>query len=457
MVKQCDPTDNQIKITGLTVTYFPGQSNEVKSLKNVDLSIKEGEFVIFFGPSGCGKSTLLYSLAGLEKFSGNISVIGKKINEMSVKEKEKYHRNTIGMVFQAYHLIPTLTVLQNVSLPLIAAGVSSGERKKRAMELLERFGVKSQALKLPNMLSGGQQQRVAICRSVINNPQILLADEPLGNLDSKSADEVIRLFKDININSKKTVIFVTHDPTYLSIANKIIYMKDGEVVRVQENEDTNLVVKGAATQGTAMQGSSANVPRELEILIKSFPSLAGKFGGLLTPFKAKEIISSILTEMASDDIVELEKKVENLLVSRNNVDNSLFEYLDKNREFGGLGLDRRRAVNLASKINSLIAEIKIIIENEKWKNSGENCAVEPSVKLRDHFIDYFSLKIPEADKEKTLAAMDKIIRQRLKNEIIRDEVEKFFDLPLKDGGAGLDRREARRLAYRMELLMLGKY
>ena len=444
---------SQIKISGLTVTYFPGQSNEVKSLKNINLSIQEGEFVIFFGPSGCGKSTLLYSLAGLEKFNGDIVVEGKKVNGMSAKENEKYHRSTIGMVFQAYHLIPTLSVLHNVCLPLVAAGVDPRERKKRAMDLLDRFGVKNQAFKLPNTLSGGQQQRVAICRSVINNPQILLADEPLGNLDSHSADEVIRLFRDININSHKTVILVTHDPTYLSIANKIVYLKDGEVVRVQINKEAGLVFK----EGGEGQGAPANIPRELEILIKSFPSLAGKIGSPLIPFKAKELVSSALTEMAADDIADLEKKVEGLLINQNSVDNSFFEFLDKNREFGGLGLDRRRAINLAGKINSLISEIKLMADTEKRHDSNPNYLAELAIKLRDYFLDSLAIRLPAAEKEKICARIDDIIRQRLENKIGRNEADKFFDLPLKDGGAGLDRRAARRIAYRLELLMLGKY
>ena len=135
---------------------------------------------------------------------------------MSSREKELHFRNTIGMVFQAFYLIPTLSIIQNVALPMMAAGVKPLERQKTAMDLLTRFGVGAQANKLPRELSGGQQQRVAICRAVVNNPHIILADEPLGNLDSHSANEVVQLLKDLNTNFKKTVILVTHDPTYLN-------------------------------------------------------------------------------------------------------------------------------------------------------------------------------------------------------------------------------------------------
>lgn len=203
MTETATKTKAQIVVSSLSVTYMKGKENEVRSLDNINLTIYEGEFIIFFGPSGCGKSTLLYSIANLEKFQGSVVVEEKEINKLVKKEKVSYSRDTIGMVFQAYHLIPTLSVIQNVSLPLISSGVAAPERNARSTELLQRFGVATQANKLPNELSGGQQQRVAICRAVVNNPKIILADEPLGNLDSKSADEVIKLFKDINIRLKK--------------------------------------------------------------------------------------------------------------------------------------------------------------------------------------------------------------------------------------------------------------
>lgn len=225
----------QIIAKHLSVTYFPGQSNEIKSLSDLSFVIEEGEFIIFFGPSGCGKSTLLYSIAGLERWHGELRVEGVDLQTMNAKEKEIYHREHIGMIFQSFYLIPTISVLQNVALPLVLAGVPRKEREKRAMSLLERFGVKSQANKLPSALSGGQQQRVAICRAVINNPKIILADEPLGNLDSKSAAEVVGLFKELNGNFGKTVILVTNDPTYLDLANRVFFIKDGILVNIKIN------------------------------------------------------------------------------------------------------------------------------------------------------------------------------------------------------------------------------
>lgn len=225
-----------ISVKKLCVTYFPGKSNEVRALKNIELDIYPGEFIIFFGPSGCGKSTLLYSLSGLERnITGSILVKGEDLPTMKPKQREEFHQRTIGMVFQAYYLIASLSVLENVTLPQVALSEPIHVREPKALALLDKFGVKAQAKKLPMELSGGQQQRVAICRSVMNDPDIIFADEPVGNLDSKSTDEVMKLLRELNERDHKTVILVTHDPSHLHHANRVFFIRDGEVVRVQEN------------------------------------------------------------------------------------------------------------------------------------------------------------------------------------------------------------------------------
>src|SRR6056297_2087061 len=201
-----------IKIKDLNVTYFRGRPNEIKALDDISLDIYSGEFVIFFGPSGCGKSTLLYAVSGLEtNITGNIFIDDKNIAQMKNREIEHFHQKKIGMIFQAYYLIHSLDVLKNVVLPQMALNVGKKKREKKALQLLEHFGVKEQRAKLPNELSGGQLQRVAICRALVNEPDVLLADEPVGNLDSKSAEEVMNLLKDLYDNQGKTVILVTHN------------------------------------------------------------------------------------------------------------------------------------------------------------------------------------------------------------------------------------------------------
>lgn len=220
-----------IKTENVNVIYDRGKPSETKALSDINTTIYKEDFVIFFGPSGCGKSTMLYTVSGIEKpTSGKIFVLGKNITEFSPMESAKFHRAQIGMVFQAYNLIPTLTVIDNVALPQVFRGVSRERRLLRARILLQRFDILPQADRLPSELSGGQQQRVGIARALINEQPIIFADEPVGNLDSKSAKIVLDILYDLNVKDKKTVILVTHDPSLLKYATHIIYMKDGFIV-----------------------------------------------------------------------------------------------------------------------------------------------------------------------------------------------------------------------------------
>lgn len=220
-----------IKTENLTVVYDQGRPNETRALNDANVTIYKEDFVIIFGPSGCGKSTMLYAVSGIEKpTSGSVLVFGEDITKYTATQAAKFHRSQIGMVFQAYNLIPSLSVIDNVALPQIFMGLSREKRRLRAKVLLQRFGILPQAEKLPSELSGGQQQRVGIARSLINEQPIVFADEPVGNLDSKSAQTVLDILYDLNVKDKKTIILVTHDPMLLRYATHIIYMKDGIVV-----------------------------------------------------------------------------------------------------------------------------------------------------------------------------------------------------------------------------------
>lgn len=201
-------------------------------LKNVSLTIRQGEFVIIFGPSGSGKSTLLNVMAGLERPSaGRVKVKSHDLGKYDEEQLAKYHRRKMGMVFQSFNLIKSLSVWENVALPQTAEGIPIRRRRRRAHHLLKMLGVEEYMDRHPNELSGGEQQRVAIARALVNNPLLLLVDEPTGNLDSKMADEVMRIFYDLHYHSKHTIVLVTHNPEYLQYASRIIHIQDGEVKR----------------------------------------------------------------------------------------------------------------------------------------------------------------------------------------------------------------------------------
>ena len=193
------------------------------------------EYVILYGPSGCGKSTLLNSITGLLRpTTGKVEIEGKDLNSFSEKEKLEFHRRKVGMVFQSLYLVPTLTIIDNVSLPRAFSGDDTPGRKKDGMNFLKRFGIEEQAEKLPGDLSGGQRQRVAIARSLMNSPQIIVADEPVGNLDSKASFNVLSILKELNEVDKKLIILVTHDPAHLAYGDRVIHMQDGKITKIVE-------------------------------------------------------------------------------------------------------------------------------------------------------------------------------------------------------------------------------
>ena len=203
--------------------YGSGE-NKVIALRDINLSVEEGEFLIIMGPSGSGKSTLLHIIGCLDTpTKGKVYIEGKEVSKMDlVKVRRKY----IGFVFQQFNLIPNLNVYENVELPLIFSGVPKEKREKKVIEILERLGLSNRIYHYPNQLSGGQKQRVAIARALINNPKYILADEPTGNLDSKTGKEVMELFKELN-EEGRTIILVTHDPNVAKYGSRIVYIKDG--------------------------------------------------------------------------------------------------------------------------------------------------------------------------------------------------------------------------------------
>jgi putative ABC transport system ATP-binding protein len=201
-------------------------------LKNVDLEIFPGEFIIIFGPSGSGKSTLLNLMAGLEfPTTGTIKVRRHNLAQLDNEALAKYHRMKMGMVFQSFNLIKSLNVWENVALPQTAQGIGYNLRKKHAMRLLKLLNIESYADRHANEISGGEQQRVAIARALINNPYFLLVDEPTGNLDTESANEVMHLLHDINRHADHTVVLVTHNPDYLPYATRVIHITDGQITK----------------------------------------------------------------------------------------------------------------------------------------------------------------------------------------------------------------------------------
>lgn len=204
------------------------------ALRGVSLDIEPGEFMAIVGPSGSGKSTLMHIIGLLDTPTrGNVFVKGRDVSTLSDDERAILRRKTIGFVFQQYNLSPSLNALENVELPMIFAGVPKKERRKRAKELLELVGLGHRLYHYPNQLSGGQQQRVAIARALANDPEVILGDEPTGNLDTKTGEKILKIFKDLK-RMGKTIVIVTHDQDIAEEAEKIVKIRDGKIEGVIE-------------------------------------------------------------------------------------------------------------------------------------------------------------------------------------------------------------------------------
>lgn len=421
-----------IKIENLSVAYNLGKTNEHWALQDINLEIYPEEYIIFFGPSGCGKSTLLYAIAGLEfPTKGDVIVGGKNLKHLTENKLIDFHRSIIGMVFQAYYLIPTLNVRDNILLPQIFAGTPLEKRKKDAKLLMEKFGIAELWNRKPSLLSGGQQQRVAIARALINDPLIVLADELVGNLDSKNAEIVLNLLENLNGKDAKTIIHVTHDPSNLNRANRVFYLKDGKIVREIQNQNRKM---------------PAGVPKkeitELEKLAQLYPWLPE------SSLQAKLILNHLLLPYGVEDQRKIEAVIESYLLKKIG-DRELSQILDQPAEKGGVNLYSQRAKNLSGKIVPLAREIEMMTEAEE-KYPQLTPLEDKTAELRGYLIDGYSGQLSFNQ----IKRLEEFLAHRIIGKINKNELEKFFDLPFSKGGVGLNRRTAKRFAEKIELILM---
>ena len=447
------------------VTYLPGKSNEVKALIGASIEIFPGELVIFLGPSGCGKSTLLYSIAGLDRnATGSIKVFGKEIVNANDRNLEHHHQKTIGMIFQAFYLINSLTIIQNVMLPQIAINQTLKSRKKKAMELMTYFGVGDQADKLPTELSGGQQQRVAICRSLVNDPDIILADEPVGNLDSKSAQDTLSLIQKLNIMEKKTIILVTHDPSHLAIANRVFYMKDGKVTDMKVNAHPKVIdpsslppakrrelhLKEAGEKEEEKRKEEEKGKSDLELLAKAYTK-QGPISGLLLEYKAKQVVIESLTGLSTEELERIEDNVKLLIVNGVEDHDSLLSLLDSDENVGGIGMDKKSSIKLVNKIKDVVKEMRFIAY-PKQNNITEIDKL--TNQIRYYLLDNNNIKITNSE---AVDVINRVIKERIYGYTDMKGVRAVLSSNTDNGGVALNKKDARKFAKLLELIMLGRY
>ena len=217
-----------IEIKGITKTYYTG-GEPLTALNKINLRIEKGEFTSIMGPSGSGKSTMMNILGLLDRFdAGTYFLNGQDVSNLSDNESALVRNKEIGFIFQSFNLMPRMTILENVELPMVYANVPKKERRERALKALDRVGLSDRVKHRPNEISGGQKQRVAIARAIVNQPSVLMADEPTGNLDSKTTLEIMRIFQEINAEGT-TVVMVTHEPEVAEYTKRMVLFRDGEI------------------------------------------------------------------------------------------------------------------------------------------------------------------------------------------------------------------------------------
>lgn len=430
-----------IKIENLTVIYDKNLPSETKALENVSLKIYPHEFVIIFGPSGCGKSTLLYVMAGIERRIDNKSEVwikGKNLVKMSKEELVYFHRKSMGMVFQAFNLISNLNVLQNVALPQVFSGADIGIRTKKAKAMLTRLNISQYAERFPQQLSGGQQQRVGIARALVNDTNIILADEPTGNLDSENAINVLNLLQNLSNNEKKTVVMVTHEANYIKYGTRIVYMKDGKILK-EEGINSKIAEKTEEEIKKEIEQKTDDKKKTEIKLLAAEPRKTASLKPLLEP--GWELGYYFGINFTNEENRKF-KKLTNDFFEEKITENDFLMNLDTPFNDGGMGFYK----NTALKIMLEIKEIKKLFRALKEKPEKKETVSSLILWL---FKDYNGPHLSILASER----IEKFVLKRIKNEINKNDFQKNLDMPFENGGAGLNAQTARNLTKKIEIIL----
>jgi len=425
-----------IKVRDLKVIYNEGKSNEYNALRGESLDIFPAEYIILFGPSGCGKSTLLYSILGILAPSyGELLVKGDNVYKYTAQEMVHFQQSTIGIIYQSFNLISSLSVIDNVALPMTFANIPPAERERRAMALLKRFGVEKQAHKRGTDLSGGQMQRIAVARSLVGDPEILLGDEPVGNLDAKSSDEVMGTLMDVNKKDKKVIILVTHDAKFLPFAHRIYFMKDGGVEREVVNPERKQVK--SVKPGTT-------ILTEIEKLARVYPYVT------VDDLKVKSIINYLTQDLTFEQLERLEKYVVMMIEGR--IEEQEFTHaLTATYADGGVELPPPTALVMARKVGHILDNAREIRRyrkrlQEKFASPKQN---DRLVHLRQEVLDEFPGEVNGAQ----IAWLDENISNRTGGFITMEDFRERLSVPLDHHGGGFSVKDARIISRYLEKLV----
>jgi putative ABC transport system ATP-binding protein len=421
-----DTTKPIIKLENVSLAHNLGKQNEVWSLRDISVDIYPEEHIIFFGPSGCGKSSLLNTVAGLERpTKGSVVINDIDLTKLNRKSMVSFHQSTIGMVFQAYFLIPHLTAHDNIMLPQLFAKKSRKHRLQQTQRLMERFGISEFQHRRPAMLSGGQQQRVAIARALANDPQILLADEPAGNLDSDNTYIVLNLLNEFRDQDKKTIIHVTHNPNQLHYANRVFYMKDGKIQKIVVNPKPGVQKRKEIT--------------EFELLEQSYPYLKE------SEIAARILLNRIIAPFGIDTKHRIEEAIGRYLEKEID-ERELLYTLDQKP----IDLYKQTAQDLTKNIIMYAEQIHAAHTNEK--DTSPQALEAKAVQIRTFLLENYSgvLTIEQVRR------LENILIKRITGKITAHGMRDMFDISYKKGGVGLNVRTAANFARDVETILMKK-
>ncbi len=426
-----------IQTKEMVITYNKGKSNEFNALDHINSEIFPREYIILFGPSGCGKSTLLYTmLGGIVPESGHMYVKGEDIYAYTPAEMNAYQQTTIGIVYQQFNLISSISVLDNVALPMIFLNKTVKERNERGSQLLRRFGIPQRLEdKLPTFMSGGQQQRVAVARALVNDPEILLADEPVGNLDSISAEHVMDSFQEINEKDRKTVILVTHDAKYLPYAHRVFYMRDGKLRRIAVNPEKPQVKRVQAGE---------TIVTEIELLTRLYPYAEP------IELKVKSLVNFATQSIGFRELERMEKAI--LEVLKGAVDDHMFfELLTKPITDFGIGMDQETAQQMTKRIFRLVESSH---EVAKYREGVQNDAMfmRQDVYVQRIF-DYIKTELEVHATEAQLKVLREAIADRIGGLTDGNQFEQRMGIVPELGGANFAPKVAYSIARHIEKLI----
>ena len=420
----------------LEIIYNKGKSNEFKALDGANTEIYEGEYIILFGASGSGKSTLMYAIQGsLPPGAGTLLIGGEDIYSLPIEDRVYFQRYVMGIIFQQFNLIPSLTVLDNVALPMIFANKDKATRNRRAQSLLDRFGVGHVAHKITPMLSGGQQQRVSVARSMVNDPKILLADEPTGNLDSVSTQQVMDKIDEINTFDRRTIIMVSHNAAHLSYAHRVYYIKDGRIVREVANPQRKQIkpVKEGET-----------IVTELEQLARLYPYDS------VDTLRVKSLVNYLTQEYTFDQIERLERVIGQFTTGKINHE-TLLKILVMDYDKGGVGVEPTEARRMVRTANRILTQADDIRRFRKQTDRTHAFFDQHRLaeRLRDHLLKSLHIKLSKKQDENLV----ELIADRVVGVTKEDDLHTRLQQGITRGGLALSEREAEEVTRYFEKLI----